>query len=219
MRPFIIVCVLIAGTVCAGQAPPKKSAPKKPAEKPTFVCPDAEAEQACKSYRELLKAKDTGLPVSDVYVCFRKKVDEFFVVYIPQPYFRRHWDQESKQIVVESPRPGVGYAQTYKDGVLDSNAMPFFIFSGQWQAFEGSEVRFFSSDTINRKKQDEKDPTVGVSVDETQVNVGYKFENRSGKNTLYTFTIQRSTGRFAESFLGETEALPILERTGYCTYH
>src|SRR5713226_4663421 len=128
MRSLFIVCVLIAGTVCAGQAPPKKSAPKKPAEHSTFACPDAEAQQACKSYQELLKAKDTGLPTSDVYICFRKQADEFFVVYIPQSYFRRHWDQVLKQMVMdETKRPGVGFAQTYKNGVLDPAAMPFLI--------------------------------------------------------------------------------------------
>jgi hypothetical protein len=94
MRPFIIVCALVVGTVCAGQAPPKKSAPKKPAEKPTFVCPDAEAQEACKSYQELVKAKDKTLP-DDAYICFRKKEDEFFALTFSRNSFGKRWDEEN----------------------------------------------------------------------------------------------------------------------------
>jgi len=220
MRRSLIVCVLVAGTVCAGQAPPKKSAPKKPTEHATFVCPDAEAQQACKSYQELLKAKDTGLPTSDAYVCFRKKTDEFFVVHISQPYFPQHWDKESKQMVAdESPRPGFGYVQTYKDGVLDSNTMPTLSFSGQWQRFPFSESSVFNADTIYLTKLDKNDPNVGVFIDETQDNIGYKYKNTFDKTMQYTLTIQRSTGRFAERFLEEAEKVPLLDRTGYCAYH
>jgi hypothetical protein len=163
------------GSVCrrlVGPAGPKSSSrrrddarssgcPKKPAEKSTFVCPDAEAQQACKSYQELLKAKDTGLP-SDAYVCFRKKTDEFFVVHVLQPVFPKHWDEESKQMVTdESPLRGFGYAQTYKDGVLDPKTMPALAFSGQWQPeslFSKSSV--FTADTIYLTKLD-KNPQRG----------------------------------------------------------
>jgi hypothetical protein len=220
MRAVFIVSVLVAGTICAGQAPPKKSVPKTTAEHSTLVCPDAEAQQACRSYQELLKAKDTGLPADKAYICFRKKVDEFFVVSFFTPYFRKHWDQELKQMVADqSQRPGYGLAQTYKDGVLSLSVTPALVFSGQWQPIPYSESGIFVSDRINTMKQDQNDANVGVSIDESQVSIGYKYKNKNDKTTQYTLTIQRSTGRFTESFLEEAEKVPFLEGTGYCAYH
>src|SRR6266849_2032708 len=156
MRPMFIVSVLIAGTVCAGQAPPKKPARKTPAAQSTFVCPDAEAQQGCKSYQELLKAKDQSLP-DHAYICFRKKTDEFFAVMFRIPYFKKHWDGEYKEMVLdETPIPGFGYTQAYVDGVLDSSRMPTFSFQGQWQPFSESSY-YFASEKLNRKKKDEND--------------------------------------------------------------
>lgn len=209
-------CALIAGMVFAGQAPPKKSVPKTPAEHSTFVCPDAEAQQACKSYQELLNAKDKSLP-DDGYICFRQKMDEFFGISFTRPYFLKHWDKELKQMVSDdTPHPGFGYAQTYKDGVLDSARMPSFNFSGQWRPIPLSESGYFTSDSFNFKKQDENDSNVGVSIEENQVNVGYKYKNTFDKTMQYTLTIQRSTGRFAESIREESEKVPLLQNIGYC---
>lgn len=200
MRPLFIVSFLVVGTVCAGQALHKKSAPQKPAEQLAFVCPDAEAQQACKSYQELLKAKDTSLPVGSAYICFRKHVDEFFAIKFSQPFFLKHWDETSKQMVTaNTPSPGSGYTQTYKNGVQDTSIVPTFSFVGQWRPFPYSESGVFVSDVINMTKQDENDPNVGVSIDEAQVSVGFKYKNRFDKTMLYTLTIQRSTRRFAES--------------------
>ncbi len=217
MGTVIIGGVLLAA-ICDGQAPPKKAAPKTPAGKPAFVCPDAEAQQACKSYQELVKAKDPGLPDIRAYVCFRKSVDEFFVVSFGIPTFPKHWDKELKQLMPDdTPRPGHGHAETYKNGVLDSTTMPTFNFSGQWESLY-PDSSFFNSDKINGKNQDEKDPNVGVTIEDTQVNIGYKYANRMEKTITYTLTIQRSTGRFAESFLTEEDKFPFSESTGYCVY-
>ncbi len=218
---MFIVGVLIVCTVCAGQAPPKKPAParKTPAAQSTFVCPDAEAQQGCKSYQELLKAKDEGLPQNG-YICFRKKADEFFVVSFSRPpYFIKHWNQESKQMEPDNdtPHSGIGYTETYKDGVLDSTTMPHFNFSGQWTLL--LESPNFTSDRINFKKQDESDHDQGISIDATQFNAVLKYENKLEKTVRYTLTIQRSTGRFAESFRLESEKIPFSESTGYCVYH
>jgi len=219
MRSFLAIAAVLTAAICSAQAPSKKPSPNTHATHSSFVCPDPEAQQACKSYQELVKAKDEGLPASDAYICFRKNIDEFFVVSFFTPYFRKHWDQELKQMVAdESQHPGYGVAEVYKDGVLDLNTMPSLFFSGQWQSLPFSGSGYFVSDKINRKKQDENDPNVGVSIDESQVSVGYKYKNRFDKTTQYTLTIQRSTGRFAESFLVEADKVPFLERTGYCSY-
>src|ERR1700676_1518152 len=207
MRSIIIVGVLIFNIVGAGQAPPKKPARKTPAPQSTSLCPDAEAQPGCKSYQELLKAKDKSLP-DDGYVCFRKKEDEFFVVTFTTATFtiKPYWDAEAKKLVLDNPQLGFGYAQTYKDGVLDSTRMPAFNFSGQWkQRYSGSG--YFNSDELNDKKQDENDHDVGVSIDETQIMVLFKYQNRLNNTIHYTLTIQRSTGRFTESFRPESEKI------------
>lgn len=218
MRLIFIASVLTAGVVCAGQTPTQKPAPKVPSAKRSFVCPDKEAQQACKSYEELLKAKDLGLPANNAYICFRKSADEFFVVTANSPIFPKHWDKELKQMVTDdTPRPGHGFAEAYKNGVLDSTIMPTFNFSGQWQSLF-PESGYFTSDKINGKSQDEKDPNVGVLFYDTQVNIGYKYSNRMEKTITYTLTIQRSTGRFTESFLTGEDKFPFSESTGYCVY-
>ncbi len=218
MRSKFIAGLLTASVVCAGQAPPKKPSPKTAAAKPAFACPDTEAQQACKSYQELLKANDRGLPDGNAYICFRKSEDQFFIVTFSRPYFPKHWDKDLKELVPnETPRPGFGYAETYNNGVLDSTTMPTLNFSGQWQSLY-PESNFFSSDKINGKTLNEKDPNVGVTIEDAQVNIGYKYANRMEKTITYTLTIQRSTGRFSESFLGEGDKFPFSEGTGYCVY-
>jgi hypothetical protein len=219
MRSMFIVGVLIASTVCAGQAPSKKPARKPPAAQPSFVCPDAEAQQGCKSYQELLKAKDKTLP-DDAYICFRKKEDEFFAFTFSRSYFtvKPHWDAESKTFVLADPQIGIGYAQTYKDGVLVSTTMPTFNFSRQWKQTPFSESGIFISDELNSKKQDENDHDVGVSIDDTQIGVEFKYQNPLDKTMHYTLAIQRSTGRFTESFRPESEKIAFSESTGYCVH-
>lgn len=222
MRSMFIVGVLTVGTVCAAQAPPaKKVAParKTPARQSTFVCPDAEAQQGCKSYEELVRAKDKGLPINTAYICFRKKVDEFFVFMVSTPYPTRHWDEETKQMVLDQ-KPAFGNAQTYKNGVLVSTTMPTFNFSGQWKPSPFSKTTsYFTSDQFNFQKKEESDHDQGVFIDETQVSVDFKYQNPMEKAVRYTLIVQKSTGRFAESFRIESEKIPFSESTGYCVYH
>ena len=183
-----------------------------------YVCPDEEAQQGCKSYQQLLKAKDKSLP-DNGYICFRKKADEFFSVAFNKPYFTKRWDEDSKQMVPDdTPRSGFGHAQTYKDGVLDGTRMPTFNFSGQWRQFSMSESGIFISDQFNFKKQDENDHDVGVSIEETQVVMQFKYQNTTDKTIHCSLTIQRSTGRFAETFRDTAEKYSFLETTGSCVY-
>lgn len=209
--------VLIIAATCAGQASQKKSEKKARPPASSFVCPDPEAQKACKSYQELLKAKDSGLPIEG-YVCFQKNLDVFFVVLFSRPYFPRRWDKELKEMVVdtESNPPGHGYAQSYKDGIADSAVPPSLFFSGTWIPYPESGT--FTSNEVNFKKQDTSDADVGVSIDETQFIAGYKYQNRFDKTITYKLTIQRSTGRFSESFQVESEKLPFSENSGHCIY-
>lgn len=148
--------------ICAAQSTQKKSIQKRPAEN-SFKCPDQEAQQACKSYSELLKVKNTSLP-SNAYVCFRKNADEFFLITFSQPIFHQKWDPDLKQTVMdyEYNPPGRGSARTFQNGIEDSSAIPSFFFSGHWSPGleAGADKGMFVSDKINSKSH-ENDSDVG----------------------------------------------------------
>src|SRR5271169_3517667 len=135
MHKGFITCLIVAVS-CAAQTPSppgKNPVTKSPAAHSRFTCPDPEAQQACKSYSELLEAKDSGLP-SKGYVCFRTHVDQFFVVTFDKPIPRRVQKQY-----------GSGYFQTYDNGIAASDLMPNLVFSGKWiPLFES--MRFASDD-------------------------------------------------------------------------
>src|ERR1700736_3014886 len=134
MRSSGLAFILVVAVCCSAhsaQSPPAKKPiaenPRTP--RPSFECPDVEAKQACKSYEELRKAKDTGLP-DDGYACFRKNTDEFFVFSIADPFFRKRWDADQKQMVVDTEYTpsGYGFAHAYKNGIQDSTTMPTLVF-------------------------------------------------------------------------------------------
>src|SRR5437588_5399733 len=112
---ILFVASVIAVTDAHQTAKPKKTAPKPHPKSSSFTCPDPEAAQGCKSYEELVKAKDNGLPDTG-YVCFRKNEDEFFVIWFNAPFFKKHWDSELKKLVVDddATAPGRGHATSYK---------------------------------------------------------------------------------------------------------
>src|SRR5713226_8096668 len=154
MRSFVAITALVTAVVCAAQAPTKKPAPKPHPVQPAFTCPDPEAQKACKSYEGLLKSKDQGL-LSDSYICFRKEGDEFFLIFFSKPYFRKRWDPDLKQIVLDTDYmpPGIGRTWSYKDGVENPRTMPYFTFSGKWYPYP-EPAGSFVSDKIDRKQQD-----------------------------------------------------------------
>jgi hypothetical protein len=131
---------LIFSSACIGQtaSPPTKTTQKTQPSKTSFVCPDPEAQKACKSYDELVKAKDSGLP-DDGFICFRKTEDEFFTIWFSGPYFRKHWDKEQKRMVADedATSPARGFAHTYKNGVQDFAVVPTLSFKGYMVCIPG----------------------------------------------------------------------------------
>jgi hypothetical protein len=107
--------------------------------------------------------------------------------------------------LVEIPSANVGTKRTFN-------------FTGQWHWSSFSESGYFTSDAFGLEKQDENDHNVGVSIDDTQVVVEFKYQNPLDKTIHYTLAIQRSTGRFTESFRTESEKIASSERTGYCVH-
>ena len=200
----LIVPLLVAGG-CAAQTsrPTDMPAEKTQPTASAFTCPDPEAQKACKSYEELVKAKDTSLP-NGGYACFRKEKDEFFVVLFTNPIF----------LPPKATDHGAGYAHTYEDGVQNPEVVPAITFSGTWHQVGGSA-------SFDSKKVVPYVLAVGarqgsVSIDEGQFNLDLKYRNRLGKTVNYNLTIQRSTGRFSESFQQEPEKVPFATNAGYC---
>ena len=151
-----------------------------------FTCPDANAAASCKSYRELVEHHDADLgrnilanrdplfPVMDV-VCFRPKVDSFFMLEF-------HLRRTPVSWSIVDPEGADGYVQTFENGVAVTESVPFPVFSGHWskdgKQFEG---RFDKG----------KGQTL-ISPDAIHVDF------RDG-DWWYELGVQRSTGRFIES--------------------
>lgn len=209
--------VMIIAATCVGQASPKKSTKKAQPPPSSFACPDPDSEQACRSYDELLKGKDEGLLYSG-FVCFLKKQDVFFTVGFLTPSFPKHWDKDLNMMVpnFEQRRPGWAIFKTYANGIEDAARMPFLRFSGEWGPWEDSA--FFDADKLNGKELVHDDATTGMVIDGTQLNVGIEYKSVEDKIIEYKLTIQRSTGRFSQSFKFKSEKLPFIEDNGRCLY-
>ncbi len=194
--------------------------PRKPVQS-SFTCPDSAAAQSCKSYGELLRAGDRGLPSEGYvrsYVCFRKHIDEFFSVWFTPPDFRKHWDAESQEMVIDDSASSVGRGGTssYKDGVEDYRVQPNLAFKGKWTLLGHSVV--FASEKLLFVADNPGNDSV-VSIDDRQFSIAkYQFKNSLGKTISYNLTIQLSTGRFSESFIEASKQVPFSQSAGYCIY-
>lgn len=228
MRQAAVVFLLVLLTVTSSSQTTnlqKKAALKKPAAKsatprPVFTCPDPEAKQGCKSYEELARAKDSGLPgkFDERYVCFRKNADEFFVVAYSTPLFQPTWNEKYKKAIVDpsATSEGSGFASTYVNGVDDSHTMPAFFFEGTWRPYEDG---LFSASKFNFEDiKTTDDPHSSMYINRGQLSITYRYQNALDAGVVYSLTIQRSTGRFVESFQKLSEKVPFLQSTGRCTY-
>jgi hypothetical protein len=74
----------------------------------------------------------------------------------------------------------------------------------------------FISEVINLEKQDEANPASSVVIDDSQIAIHQTYKNPLDKKISYTLTIQRSTGRFSENFLRESEQIPFAQDVGRC---
>jgi hypothetical protein len=218
----IAILLVFVTVACVSQtpvAPRKKTTPKKPPESTVFICPEPEAKQACQSYDELRKAKDPAAYLND-YVCFRRNTDEFFVVWFGKPHFKKKWNPERKQLVIENgeTEQGLGFTETYANGVNNSRVLPNFSFSGTWvptSPYSDSSANF-TSDKVNKRENDEKDKITGVYIDQYQFQAAFQYKNAVDETIDYVLTIQRSTGRFAENFTEEPKKVPFSENVGRC---
>jgi hypothetical protein len=204
------------------QATPTKSHghTKVSAAADSFVCPDPRAKLACSSYSELRKAHDPsleGFAKEPTYICFREELDQFFLITFNRPvYAKTHWNQGLKQSVPDDDATGAGfgYATAFDNGVGSNGTMPDLFFTGVWRPLLGGSA--FTATAISNNAIEDGKPSP-ITIDESQVTVSnYKYANTSDKTILYNLTIQRSTGRFTESFRMEDEKVSFIDNAGHC---
>ena len=216
---FLIALLVSTGLSQTGRV--RKKAPPKPqpTPEPSFVCPEPAFEQGCRSYRELVAGKGKRLPDENYYVCFRKDVGEFFVISFSTPIYPLVWNETLHKSVLDpqATAAGFGVIESYQDGVQKDTAPPSVEFAGTWKSY-GRDPGFFRADEINHQPNDPKDEVSLVNINDAQISAAYKYKSESDNSVVYSVTIQRSTGRFTESFRKEPEQGPMIENAGRCVY-
>jgi hypothetical protein len=190
-----------------------------PQQKPNSPCPDAIYQKACDSYAELLKAKDDGVRINVgqggvALVCFRKDADSFFVFRLGGPLWTKgHFDADKKTYLPDHDAVSwqVGTVVEFVDGISQNRTMHLQVFSGDWSLPDDPT---FVADKINLQATDNN--LSSLAVDRRQVSGTLRYKNALNKNMDYGLVIQRSTGRFTETYTQEGEQIPTLEQQGRC---
>jgi hypothetical protein len=241
---------------------------------PTVKCIDQDSTTACKSFKQLVDARDARIIKATFgedghegkhfsYVCFNPKGDAFVIVYFDMPKrtnYGAYWSGLSDKAIEQLHRkfekraafndklpedsaiPDQWYddhssdkayafssadLQTYENGIFTDWVMDY----GKWRmpvdgphqeaaaaqaSFEGAwawleHLTAQSSDRANLGD----DPREGhITIDESAIYARYSFKNSLDTLTRYSLSIQRSTGRFTETF--EAPGVPPNEESGAC---
>lgn len=280
---FSIVTLLslgLAASAAMSQTKPNKTGTPKTSPTvaartvPTIKCTDPDIMAACKSFKQLVDARDkdllgslTGDKESKMkhfaYVCLRPKDDAFKIVefneppredfrpYLPPngagslgaslfeakafPYAegkpvgkvidaQKKWYEDHDDFSVY--QVGAVYVESWENGILTDSVSDF----GKWQlplpqsqsrsnedaSFESAHrwLAVFNEANANQLGAVDDRERPRILVDDTSVNVHYSYKNRNSDYTDYTLNIQRSTGRFTESF--EATGTEPFEDSGTC---
>lgn len=280
---FSIVTLLSLGlTASAAMSQTKPNATGTPKKSPTVAartlppikCTDPDRIVACKSFKQLLDARDKDLLGSltgdneskmkhFAYVCLRPKDDAFKIVEFNEPPredFRPYLPPdgagslgaslfEAKAFSYAEGKPvgkvmdaqkkwyedhddfsvyqvGAVYVESWENGILTASVSDF----GKWQlrlpqihsrsdenaSFESAHHWLAAFNEANADQlaaaDDRERPR--IFVDDTSIYVQYSYKNKNNDYTDYTLTIQRSTGRFAESF--KATGIEPFEDSGTC---
>jgi hypothetical protein len=205
---------------------PRAQTPKPTATAPATVqtsqslCEDKSYQKACKSYEELVQAGDDGVkphflavPGSIAFVCFRQGEDVFLVIELNGPCC---WKIKDPDLVnkIEESKNALGWARAFENGIGGSVMMPLTSFKGTWTRLAKILPSHFQADSVNLAGASDQQ---SVWADESQFAASVRYENRFGKNIDYRLVIQRSTGRFAETYKEESAQLPFSESQGRCS--
>lgn len=190
---FVGVCSICDAPLRAqSTVKPKGSSVKSSATVRKLIsCPDPAAVAACKSFEQLLEARDADIldsikPTS--YVCFRPKEDVFWIFRFDKP---RGWSQPDSSDA-QSTR-GLASLVEYRNGVSSKAKLGL----GTWSrvpSFGGAADRFAYSPVEGRDKG------LQFIIDSDEISVDFDYQNLDSERVFYSLQIRRSTGRFAETF-------------------
>jgi hypothetical protein len=190
-------------------------------------CPDSDAEVACQSFHELLRVADPDLMdvfarLEHVYVCFHPNEDEFFDVWFSEPV---EWDwrkaDENEQrffhlqagTLVQMGAPGAYY---FDKGVNDENAAITDPVMGVWSYLPlGGDVE---PATLARlaTSNDARFRGKVFQIDGTRLEANEDYKNKNGEEIHHRLMIQRSTGRFSETYAKMPNERTFLTYSGSC---
>jgi hypothetical protein len=182
-----------------------QSSPGQPVQFANPLLADCSGErdtQGCKSFNELVEAKDDTVLKSinhDSYVCFRSEADVFSIISFHQATSDKF------------NFPMVGF-HFFKNGNLDDFKAAY----GKWR--RQSEGSFIFEDA---KAPPSKQITFKghASITDDEVTFRYSFENLNSKTTDYAIQIRRSTLRFTERYEapnGKDKTYSTDTFTGHC---
>jgi len=183
-----------------------------------FQCPEGGYTQSCKSYQELVQAKDEDVAAN--LVCFREVTDEFFVInvgYVSEStYTWYHLDHGFYRLQPGAKQSGSVSIYTFKNGIQDSSQNPYLIASGNWFAFTSNFIFTGHEWNVRTTGKTSSKPESQLDISSDQIVLSKHYISRTNKVVDYSLTIQRSTKRFSESFDVAHDSKLNIENTGRC---
>lgn len=170
------------------------------------------ATAGCRSFQQMADQKDDDViakitPPLHAFVCFPPNMDKFVLVSFMQPSADRF--KKNAQYDVWS---AFGYLtmQTFKSGVEDDVRTAY----GEWTSFDKTALQ-------NPYFQSAEKSNTSATVNQSEIDISFSFQNISGGNTSRGLFIRRSTLRYRDSFKANVKDngkdSPMSdEETGYC---
>lgn len=188
-------------------------------------CSATDTQVACDSFQGLIRASDPDLldlfaRLEHAYVCFRPHEDIFFTIWFMEPsewLWSKADEGERKAFSLQNGMltqiagPGVYY---YNKGVRDENADISEI--GVWSYLPLTSDITPSSLARLATSNDAKFNGKTFQIDGTRISVSESYKNSNGKEIKHTLVVQRSTGRFAESYDEDPSGHTVLTYSGQC---
>ena len=212
---LIACCLLFVKLPVAAQTATTQSRPAAEQAARALECPDPAAKVACHSFQELLAAKDEDLMYTlrrrlqdgngQVFVCFRPREDVFFLLWYGEPE-DQEWTKETGTFTA----PGTAELLQFKNGIFEHGGESAWA-SGKWRSVDrkSSDAKFESEELAS-----EGGSRGEIDVDGGTVTVSHSLEKVAGSAAQYSFRLQKSTGRFTETFT--TPNTPESQITGRC---
>lgn len=182
----------------------------------TASCPDRDANAACSSFRELVKADDSDImndlaKRTNVYVCFRPEEDVFMDIYFSDPNDGT-WERDGHNTLMAFTLGGA--AALYYKGGIGSQDMSFPQEQGKWEysnltsQTNVSTLRVPFSDAVFRSDD--------IVIQGSRFQATESYKNDTGTNIEHTLILQLSTGRFLETYTSQLLGKAVESYSGRC---